>query len=114
MLDQIPVMQKRHVIRKSAGLPHVMCDKDYFCLLSAGGQHDLLDHLHGCRVETGSCFIKQKNFRPCRKRPRQSQPLLLAAGQQPGRLLGLGFKANARQQFVTPRPAFRLAAGAMP
>src|SRR6478672_3718920 len=100
LLDDRAVGHEHDAVRGGAGKAHLVGDDDHrHALLGEVDHHveDLLDHL---RVECGGRLVEEHHLRLHRQCTGDRDPLLLAAGELSGVLLGLVADADPVEQLA--------------
>src|SRR6478735_8172446 len=99
LLDYYTTIDEDHAIRSLAGEANLVGYDDHCETLLGEVPHRRQNLAHKLGVECRCRLIEQHELRPDRKRSRDRNPLLLAAGQLPR--IGIGFvrQADPRQQL---------------
>ncbi len=94
------LLQVDDVVGKALRLREVVRGHDDGRALRMDAAHDVLDRARRLGVEAGRRLVEEQHLGPQRPRPRQRQPLLLAARQHPRRPRGQRAQAHFGQRVV--------------
>ena len=103
MLQHLAPVHEHHVVGQPPGLAHVVSDEDDLGAAVARRLGDVLDHQGRGRVQVGRRLVHEQHVRFRGQGAGQGQALLLAAGEQPRRLVRMGGKARVFENFPPPR-----------
>ena len=98
------------VAGKPARLAEIMGRHHDLDAAAADSADDVFDRLGGDGIEARGRLVEEQHGRIARQRPRQRQPLLLAAGQPSRGAVGQMAEADQFEQFVDARARVRRAA----
>src|SRR5882724_7088564 len=108
LLHDGALVHEQDPVGRVAGKAHLVADHDHGHAALAEGAHDLEHRAHQLGIERAGRLVEQHDPRLERDRARDGHPLLLAARELPGRVVGAVGQADPLQGG----PAQRLRVGA--